>query len=246
MKSGIYEILNTVNGKLYIGSAVNMRARFSCHLSQLRSSAHGNRHLQRAFDKYGEDALVFFPVEHVKDKKKLIDREQFWLNALDVCDISKGYNISPTAGSSLGAVRSPEICKKLSEKGKNISTETRAKMSAAQRARYSEDGPGCTEETRRKLSLASRGRTSPMKGQSHSAESRAKMSESRMGLVPWNKDRPGCYSEEHKRKISASLIGNKYRLGKPHSKETRANMRAAHQRRRARDAAEKENTGSTS
>ena len=48
MKSGIYSIKNLINGKLYIGSAVDLRNRFSSHISKLRSGLHYKRYLKQS------------------------------------------------------------------------------------------------------------------------------------------------------------------------------------------------------
>ena len=47
--SGIYCITNRKNGKIYIGSASNLRQRWNGHISDLRKEKHKNRHLQRAW-----------------------------------------------------------------------------------------------------------------------------------------------------------------------------------------------------
>lgn len=63
MTCGIYKITNKTNGKIYIGSSVDIRGRFNSHKSDLRQNKHGNSKLQRAWDKYGEEAFVFDIVE---------------------------------------------------------------------------------------------------------------------------------------------------------------------------------------
>ncbi len=61
-QSGIYEILNTVNGKRYIGSSVSFKPRWKSHRVQLRGNRHHNQYLQRAWNKYGEAAFKFLPI----------------------------------------------------------------------------------------------------------------------------------------------------------------------------------------
>src|SRR5690606_34420785 len=53
--SGIYEIHCTKSGRRYVGSAVNFSARWRLHYTQLCAGKHHSRHLQRAWNKYGED-----------------------------------------------------------------------------------------------------------------------------------------------------------------------------------------------
>ena len=67
MNSGIYIIKNTINGKFYIGSAVNIKTRWSQHRHQLKHNKHGNRYLQRSWNKHGTENFVFEVLEYVKD-----------------------------------------------------------------------------------------------------------------------------------------------------------------------------------
>ena len=174
MASGIYQIENTLNGKCYIGSAVNLKERWQNHLSALRREKHDNSHLQRAFDKYGEDTFIFSVLEDVKEPEKLIEREQFYL------DIQcPKYNISSTAGSPLGYRHTEEAIKKMSvaSTGKLISVETRAKISVAMTGRH------LSTETRAKMSAAKTGERNPsygkqgrMYGKHHNAETKRKIS----------------------------------------------------------------------
>jgi len=48
LKSGIYKITNIANNKCYIGSAVNITARFATHRHQLRNEKHHSKYLQRS------------------------------------------------------------------------------------------------------------------------------------------------------------------------------------------------------
>ena len=112
--SGVYEIRNR-NGKRYIGSSINLKERGQHHLSMLRARQHGNRHLQRAFDKDGESAFMFSVLERVEDSARLIEREQYFFDIL-----KPEYNLSLTADSrySLGHHHSEETKKKMSESHK--------------------------------------------------------------------------------------------------------------------------------
>lgn len=60
MRQGhVYYIRNTVNGNWYVGSTVNKSGnRFSGHRCNLRKDKHCNQRLQRAWNKYGEDAFI--------------------------------------------------------------------------------------------------------------------------------------------------------------------------------------------
>ena len=52
-KSGIYQIKNLVNEKIYVGSAINLYQRKCEHFSDLRKNIHDNPHLQSSYNKYG-------------------------------------------------------------------------------------------------------------------------------------------------------------------------------------------------
>lgn len=112
-KSGIYQIRNLVNGKIYVGSAVNLRRRKREHFNRLKNNKHPNIKLQRAYKKYGENNLVFEIIELVPNKEQLLDREQYYIDHLN--SVNKGYNICPVAGSSLKVKRSDETKAKISE-----------------------------------------------------------------------------------------------------------------------------------
>ena len=129
-KSGIYQIRNLVNGKLYIGSTENLFLRKSRHFYTLKKSIHRNNKLQNSYNKYGEQNFIFEVIEFTENKNKLLEIEQYWINILNV--IEKGYNIQPKAGK---VCITDEIRKKMSgkipwNKGKTgiYSEETLQKM----------------------------------------------------------------------------------------------------------------------
>ena len=155
---GIYKIINVVNNKFYLGSAVNFSRRKTRHFSELRTNKHNNSKLQNAWNKYGEASFVFAIVEEVQDKALLLEVENRWLKehvGKDYC-----YNIgvdatapmlgmsgaaSPTWGykhtpetiavitsASTGRKHSPKDIEKIRQHwiGKPKSASTRAKISA--------------------------------------------------------------------------------------------------------------------
>jgi group I intron endonuclease len=79
MARGIYKIINVVNNKFYVGSAVDLKRRKSRHFSELRNGRHNNRYLQAAWLKYGEQAFVFVVVEALPDDADLLAAENVWL-----------------------------------------------------------------------------------------------------------------------------------------------------------------------
>lgn len=112
MKSGVYHILNVKNNKRYIGSSQNIDKRFNVHKKALIKNLHYNKHLQSAFNKYGEDVFIFEPIEYCT-KDLIIEREQFYI---DLFGMSVLYNLRPTAGGNKGFKYSEESKQKMREK----------------------------------------------------------------------------------------------------------------------------------
>ena len=91
----IYKIINAVNNKFYVGSAVNFEKRKARHLWRLRRGDHANKHLQAAWGKYGEQAFVFAIVQEVSEFEDILAAENVWLHehvGKDYC-----YNIATDA-----------------------------------------------------------------------------------------------------------------------------------------------------
>lgn len=145
---GVYAI-RAPSGKLYIGSTVNFRRRWSGHRNRLARGTHHCPGLQAAFHKYGLDALVFCVLALVP-KSDLIAVEQAFIEHYD----GQLYNVCPVAGSRLGRGQSAETREKIRafQLGKKRSDETKARMAAAQRGRC------VSAETREKIGALSRGR----------------------------------------------------------------------------------------
>ena len=96
-ESGVYKIINTINGKIYVGSTIDFNYRKTLHFSQLRNGKHYNDHLQRAWDKYGEEFFTFEIIERCEVEVLLLT-EQKWIDQLKTVDPAIGYNKNPLAG----------------------------------------------------------------------------------------------------------------------------------------------------
>ena len=79
---GIYQILCVPTGKIYIGSTQDINKRWRDHRCLLRCGRHENSKLQRAWNKYGEEAFAFSILELVLLTDVLLDREQRYLDRL--------------------------------------------------------------------------------------------------------------------------------------------------------------------
>ena len=98
MCSGIYMIKNMINGKVYIGQAVNIERRWNEHISELNGNRHFNQHLQRAWNKYGANNFIFSVIEKCSENN-LTKREQYWINYYGGIDNNNNYNFREASSS---------------------------------------------------------------------------------------------------------------------------------------------------
>lgn len=99
MNSGIYKIRNTINDKIYVGSAKDFDKRWKRHLKTLRANKHHNIRLQRSFNIHGELAFVFEIIERTEYVKGIQLLEQYYIDIYN--SKVNGYNI---ADASFGDV----------------------------------------------------------------------------------------------------------------------------------------------
>lgn len=181
----IYKIINIVNNKFYVGSAVNYEKRKARHLWRLRRGDHANKHLQAAWVKYGEKAFVFVVAEEVAPERDLLAAENVWLKehvGKEYC-----YNLgtdatAPTRG--WGGEKNPMWGKTFAH-----TDEAKARISEASKARVQ------SEEEKSKRRATMRGKPQP-------ADVRAKISAtlSGEGNYWYGKKRP-----DHGAKVSKAI-----------------------------------------
>lgn len=95
-KSGIYQIRNTLNQKVYIGqTTVCFIKRFWHHKWKLTDGTHDNKHLQAAWDKYGEQAFVFEVVHILQNNEDIDSLEINYIRDFKATKCDFGYNILP-------------------------------------------------------------------------------------------------------------------------------------------------------
>lgn len=104
MTTGVYQIVNKTNGKLYIGSSSNLVGRKASHYSSLRSKNHGNSHLQNAYNKYGA-ANFEFKVLIYCDIKDMIFYENLLIAGFKANKKEFGYNARVAAETNRGMIR---------------------------------------------------------------------------------------------------------------------------------------------
>lgn len=89
----IYKIVNKVNQKCYVGLTNSPKRRGTRHFSDLRCGVHDNSHLQRSFDKYGED-MFYFEVIHSEDctSDEISNKEIEYVDKYN--SFEEGYNMN--------------------------------------------------------------------------------------------------------------------------------------------------------
>ncbi|MDX9759690.1 MAG: GIY-YIG nuclease family protein [Bacteroidota bacterium] len=97
--AGIYRITNTANGKVLLGSSLNLEGVLNGQRFRLDTGSHRNAVLQQEWKSFGADAFVLDIVEEVKfaddphfnveDELALL--EEIWLEKLEPYG-DRGYN----------------------------------------------------------------------------------------------------------------------------------------------------------
>jgi group I intron endonuclease len=97
--AGIFQVKNTVNGKILLGSSLNLEGPLNSHKFMLTIGSHRNLLLQKEWNEYGQDKFVFEILEVVKVKDdpnfnledELTLLEQIWIEKLQPFS-GNGYN----------------------------------------------------------------------------------------------------------------------------------------------------------
>lgn len=198
--SGIYKIENTVNGKCYIGQSEDIGRRIQTHFRALRSGAHYNKHLQSAWDKYGEDA---FDVQVVTecDPRDLDETEIRYIREYNA--FANGYNMGVGGNSNRGWHHTEESKQKMRDSHPDVSGSNNPMFGISLRDVLS---PAEFEQFRMGESLAASGANNPFYGRRHSALTKSLISKANKGRLSGEKHpsfgKP--LSEQTKKKIATS------------------------------------------
>ena len=216
----IYQILNKVNQKVYIGITTrdNPIDRWNEHLNDYSRL---DFILYRAMRKHGIENFEFSVLEQTDSLETLKKLEMRYIQEYNSCG-SNGYNMTLGGDGLFGYEHSKETKRKISEAntGKTFSEEHKRKLSEARK--------NCiqSEETKRKISQSLKGANNPMHGASRSEETKRKISQSKKGKST------GPHSEETKRKMSEAKRGaNNPMYGKTISEENKRKISEATKRR---------------
>jgi len=146
----IYQITNNITGEFYIGKTTRQ---FNKRINSHKSIANRNKgsYIHKAMRKYGIDNFTFSIVEdNIISENVLNEREIFYIQSL-----KPKYNLTIGGDGMKGYKQSKEhIDKRTSSyKGKPLSEQTKAKLSATMKGRVSNrKGVKLSEETRKKMS----------------------------------------------------------------------------------------------
>lgn len=177
MNTGIYCIEHIASGKRYVGSAVDFSQRWYIHKSHLRRNVHHSVYLQRAWNKYGEDAFEFKKLLICSAENRLMYEQRY------IDGLNPEYNLAKVAGSQLGYKHTEEARAKIRAARARQVADTAA-MHASNKGR--KHTPEWIEKTRqvhlgrkRSPEIIARRKAAhirPMLGKKHSPETLAKMS----------------------------------------------------------------------
>ena len=186
--SGIYCIENMVNGKKYVGRAVDINKRIKRHICELNNNKHINNYFQNAWNKYGEENFKFWNIaEYPRDKKILSLMEIYFICYYDSFNKEKGYNLTMGGEGMFGYTAS------------NV---TRRLLSVAKSGENHPNwGKHPSEETRKLMSENhpdQSGENNNMYGKIRSEETKEKIRKSNLGKH---------HSEKTKKKISIAKSG---------------------------------------
>lgn len=100
--AGVFQVKNVRNGKVLLGSSLNLEGTLNRHKFELQMGSHRCTELQRDWNEMGPEAFVFEILEEVKIRDvphfdigdELTLLEQIWIEALQPFS-EKGYNREP-------------------------------------------------------------------------------------------------------------------------------------------------------
>jgi group I intron endonuclease len=112
VNTGIYRIYNLLNGKSYVGRSKNCMVRFRNHRSDFKRGIHHSAHLQRSWNKYGQDSFKFEVIESCS-KEMLAEREVYWVRLLKSDDPKYGYNVDKADEIGDRMVHTDSVCESI-------------------------------------------------------------------------------------------------------------------------------------
>lgn len=153
-KSGVYCLINKVNGHAYVGSSINLASRMRNYLNKafLKSKQNDNMPITKALLKYDQSNFTLLIIEYV-EPEFLVTRETFYIT-----HIIPYYNVLKQGYSSLGYKHTEETKRLLSELAKNRTH---------------------SEETKSLIARTMTGVNNPFYNKNHSIESKIRIIEAK-------------------------------------------------------------------
>lgn len=153
-KSGVYCLINRVNGNAYVGSSINLASRMINYLNTtfLKSKQNINMPIVKALLKYNQESFTLLILEYIQPNY-LTTRETYYITY-----VIPYYNVLKQGYSSLGYKHTKETKELLSELAKNRIH---------------------SEETKSLIARALTGENNPFYNKSHSIESKIRIIEAK-------------------------------------------------------------------
>jgi group I intron endonuclease len=79
---GIYKIVNSVTGEVYVGSSRSVANRIQKHMNDMTDRKHENKSLEELWHRHGAHTFSFSIVELVDDERYLLEKERYWIAQL--------------------------------------------------------------------------------------------------------------------------------------------------------------------
>ena len=225
MTQVIYKIINLVNDKFYVGSTINKQVRFRQHRKLLRGNRHHCKHLQAAWNRYGESKFDFHVIEEVPDQLSLQDVEDKYLRqhvGTPQC-YNSGYS-SQAPWRNAPACVTPNF-------GRAMTADQKSAISSALKAYYAENyfnhprvGKTHSEATRAKISESKKANpTRYWQAKERSEATKQKIGDTQRGKA---KAEGRKVSEAGMEKIRAAAAAGNYShwKGRKHTDEARQKM----------------------
>jgi group I intron endonuclease len=201
MISGIYKIVNTKNGKFYLGSSKNIKRRWYIHKSALKHNRHHCIHLQRSWNKHGGQNFSF---EIIKELPGATEPELLIEETKLISELKPQYNIGSVGGGD-NLTNNPnrnDIIRRITETLRvktSLMTEQERKEKLGRPGDKNPNWQGgiskyycidCGIEiyygSNRCMDCSKKGTQNPFYGKHHSEESKQKSSLKMKGRLPSN------------------------------------------------------------
>jgi group I intron endonuclease len=220
----IYKIVNTANGKFYVGSTTNTKERFRTHRSRLRRGKHHAKHLQAAWNKYGEQTFVFHVIEKIPEGESLQAAEDRWLAehvGKEYCYNKSRYSDTPMRG--IAKEDHPSFGRPKTEEERQAISATLKEFYAKDITNHPRFGKTHSEET--KARIKAKKLENPQRywlGKERSEETKTKVGDTQRGKPK----APRVISPEGMAKIRAAAEAGHYShwRGRKHTDESKMKM----------------------